>query len=217
MNKRKISALIIAVVTVITVFFAIISVSAEYSDSDPLVTLSYINETVIPKITENVKTAITALIDERFKEFETRIPETPAEPVVPADPDTPEDTETPEEPDTPADPQVPSTPETPAVTTEDLTSLKYSVVFLQKGSKLMASGESTESLEVILRAGEVVAVSPFADQGIADLTAAKELYNGDSLVKNNYCIVPRGSDGRGIYAVDSDAYILVRGEFEIVQ
>ena len=88
-------------------------------------------------------------------------------------------------------------PEIPPVVQEDLDKLKYSVVFLSKGQKLMATGKETSSLEVILRAGSVVTISPFDDQGIADLTSSKELYNNDPLVKNNYCIIPRGSDGRG--------------------
>ncbi len=181
---KKILMILSAVIISATVFVALITVGAEYTDSDPLVTLSYINETVIPKITEEVKNAVLSVLEDKK---ETEEPETPAEPVE------------------------------PEVTQEALTSLKYSVVFLQKGQKLMATGQETSSTEIILRAGSVVAVSPFDDQGIADLTSSKELYNNDPLVKNNYCIIPRGSDGRGIAALDADAYILVRGEYEIVQ
>lgn len=186
---KKITVVILAVLLTVSVIAALFSVSAEYSDSDPLVTLSYINETVIPKITEDVKNAVLAIVDEKYA------PKA-------------------EEPETP---EVPETPEEPAVSENDLESLKYAVVFLSKGQKLMATGAETSSLEVILRAGNVVAVSPFNDQGIADLTSSKELYNNDPLVKNNYCIIPRGSDGRGIFAENGDAYILVRGEYEIVQ
>ena len=180
---KKITVVTLAVLLTVSVIAALFSVSAEYSDSDPLVTLSYINETVIPKITEEVKNAVLALVDEKYASKE----------------------------------EVPETPEEPATDVKELDSLKYAVVFLQKGQKLMATGAETSSLEVILRAGNVVAVSPFDDQGIADLTSSKELYNNDPLVKNNYCIIPRGSDGRGIFAENGDAYILVRGEYEIVQ
>lgn len=183
---KKITVVSLSILLIISVFVALFSVSAEYSDTDPLVTLSYINETVIPKITEDVKNAILAIVDERY--------------VIKG-----------EEPDVPDEPILPSVEE------KDLESLKYSVVFLTQGQKLMASGSETDSIEVILRAGSVVAVSPFSDQGIADLTASKELYNNEPLVKNNYCIIPRGSDGRGIFAKDGNAYILVRGEYEIVQ
>ncbi len=189
---KKITVVLVAVLLVASVIAALFSVSAEYSDSDPLVTLSYINETVIPKITEEVKNAVLAIVDEKYAPKQ-------------------------EEPEKPEEPEVPAEPEVPTATAEELESLRYAVVFLQKGQKLMATGAETSSLEVILRAGSVVAVSPFDDQGIADLTSSKELYNNDPLVKNDYCIIPRGSDGRGIFAENGDAYILVRGEYEIVQ
>ncbi len=179
---KKISMILTATLVLALLAVGALTVGAEYTDSDPLVTLSYINETVIPKITEEVKTAVLAILDEREAEKE-EIPE----------------------------------PEVPAVTEESLQSLKYSVVLLENGQKLMASGGETSSTEIILRAGKVLAISPFSDQGIADLTSSKELYNNDPLVKNNYSIIPRGSDGRGIVAVDGNAYILVRGEYEIVQ
>ena len=183
--KKKIT--IGAVTLIFSVLLAGAVLTAGASDSDPLVTLSYINETVIPKITEDVKNAVLAILDEK----ETQ--------------------------EVPAEPEAPAEPETPAVTEVDLSTVKYNVIHLTKGQKLFANGSNTESTEIILRAGEVNCISPFNDQGIADLTVSKELYNDDPLVKNNYCLIPRGSDGRGIYAVSSDAYILVRGEYEIVQ
>ena len=203
MKNRKITLAVFTVLLVTSVFFALFTVNAEYSDSDPLVTLSYINETVIPKITEDVKNSIISIIDEKFLNFEKTIND--------------KITTQPEVPEIPEDPEIPEVPVDDKVSAEELKGLKYAVVHLEKGQKLMATGENTESLEVILRSGSVVALSPFADQGIADLTASKELYNNDPLVKNNYCIIPRGNDGRGIYADTSDAYILVRGEYEIVQ
>lgn len=183
------------IISVFAVVLLTVTITAGADNSDPLVTLSYINETVIPKIKEDVKVEVLAIIDERAADK----PETPAEP------------------ETPSEPEIPAEPEAPAVTQEDISPLKYSVVYLVKGQKLFATGDNTESTEVILRAGEVRCISPFGDQGIADLTASKELYNEDALTKNNYCLIPRGGDGRGIYAVSSDAYILVRGEYEIVQ
>lgn len=185
-SKIRIGVVVLVFALVVTLATATVGASSE---SDPLVTLSYINETVIPKITEEVKNAVLAILDEQKTE----------EPI---------DTEVSEIPETPAE---------PIVAEVDLSSVKYAVVHLEKGQKLFATGSNTESTEVILRAGEVLSISPFDDQGIADLTASKELYNNDPLVKNNYCLIPRGSDGRGIYAANSDAYILVRGEYEIVQ
>lgn len=196
-TKTKITIIVLSVLVALTT--AVVTFGA---DNDPLVTLSYINETVIPKITEEVKNAVLEILD-------ARSPETPADPDVVVDPDIIVDP-------TPVDP-TPVEPEAPAVTEDQLASLKYSVVYLRKGEKLLASGANTEATEIILRAGEVVAVSPFDNQGIADLTASKELCNNDPLVKNNYCLIPRGGDGRGIYAANGDAYIMVRGEYEIVQ
>ena len=183
--KKKILTIAVSAVASLLLIGTLLTVGA--ADSDPLVTLSYINETVIPKITEEVKTAVLSILDQREAE------------------------------QTPDQPEEPKQPEAPAVTEVDLSSVKYNVIHLTQGQKLFATGDISESTEIILRAGEISCISPFSDQGIADLTASKELYNNDALVKNNYCIIPRGSDGRGIYAVSSDAYILVRGEYEIVQ
>lgn len=188
---KKILMILTAVILAVSASVALFAVGAEYTDSDPLVTLSYINETVIPKITEDVKNAVLAFLEDKEEE----VPEEPVQPIEP------EITE----------------PEVPPITEETLLPLKYAVVFLKNGEKLMATGKETSSTEIILRAGSVAAISPFDDQGIADLTSSKELYNNDLLTKNNYCIIPRGSDGRGITAVNGDAYILVRGEYEIVQ
>ena len=201
--SSKIRTGVVVLIFAIAITLTAATVGAS-SESDPLVTLSYINETVIPRITEEVKNAVLAILDEQKEETST-------------DPETPEITETPEAADTPVEPEVPEVPVEPIVAEIDLSSVKYAVVHLEKGQKLFATGSNTESTEIILRAGEVISISPFDDQGIADLTASKELYNNDPLVKNNYCLIPRGSDGRGIYAANSDAYILVRGEYEIVQ
>ena len=179
-NKKTRSAVIAIACLVLTVTAASTSSIAE---TDPLVTLSYLNQTVIPKIKQEVTTSVLAELDKR----EAQKPTTP------------------------------SNPGSTTPTTEAPDSLKYTVVLIKKGQKLMASGESTESTEVILRAGQVTCISPYTDQGIADMTEAKEIYNGEPLVKNHYCLIPRGGDGRGICAVDGDAYILVRGEYNIVQ
>lgn len=193
--KKLLTGLVItAAVTATSVGF--VCTTAGASNTDPLVTLSYLNNTVIPKITEDVKNAVLEIIKGEDGTVEDNVVETPTE--APA--------ETPETP----------TEETPTEEI-DLSALKYTVVSLSQGQKLMAKGADTESTEIILRSGTATAISPFAEQGVADLTASVELYNGDPLVKNNYCIIPRGSDGRGICATSGVAYILVRGEYEIVQ
>ncbi|MBE6551831.1 MAG: hypothetical protein E7665_06830 [Ruminococcaceae bacterium] len=87
----------------------------------------------------------------------------------------------------------------------------YEVVHLTKGQKLMAKS----AVEIIHRAGLCHAISPFSDQGLADMTASVELYNGDALTKNNYCLIPRGNDGRGIEVDSDEVYIMIRGEYTI--
>lgn len=200
-NKKLITGLT-ATALIIALSAGFVCTTAGASNSDPLVTLSYLNNTVIPKITEDVKNAVLEILRTEEKTAEENGEET----------DTP--TETPTE--TPETPTETPTEETPAEEI-DLSALKYTVVSLSQGQKLMAKGADTESTEIILRSGTATAISPFAEQGVADLTASVELYNGDPLVKNNYCIIPRGSDGRGICATSGVAYILVRGEYEIVQ
>ena len=212
MKNKRVLMIVLSVLLVVGMFVALFSVSAEYSDSDPLVTLSYINETVIPKIKDEIKSALLLVIDEKIAAIE--IPELPEEPEAPAEPETKPEPEAPAEPTPPVEPLAPTEPE---VKKEDLDPLKYSVVHLVQGETLLASGSDSESCEIVLRAGSVYAVSPFENQGLADLTASVELLNNAPLTVNNYCIIPRGGDGRGITAVDSDAYILVRGEYKIVQ
>ncbi len=180
MKNRKIALVFTSIVLTVIISCLVISTSADYSaTNDPLITLSYLNETIIPQLEKEITENVLA----NLKSEDGATVE-------------------PEKPDT----------TTPSV---DLTGLKYTVVHLTKGQKLFANGENTESLELVLRAGEAESVSPFADQGVADLTASTQLYNGDALVKNNYCIIPRGQDGRGILITSDEAYILVRGVYEI--
>ncbi len=181
MKKQKIFFVAATMMLACFITFVAIFANADYSStSDPLITLSYLNETLVPKIKEEITDNIISAIKDGTLEL------------------------TPEEPE-----------DDFQLSAEDLKSLKYTVVYLTKGQKLFANGENTESLEIVLRAGEAVSVSPFEDQGIADLTASTQLYNGDKLVKNNYCIIPRGQDGRGIETISDEAYFLVRGVYEI--
>ena len=200
MNRRKIIFLVVSALFITVISSAVFIANADYSvTNDPLITLSYVNETLIPKLEAQITERVLATL--KGEDIETPVePETPSE--SPTEPEAPEDTEKPDEPIEP----------TPSV---DLSGLKYIVVHLTKGQKLFANGENTESLEIVLRAGEALSISPFHDQGIADLTASTQLYNGDALVKNNYCIIPRGQDGRGIEVISDEAYFLVRGVYEV--
>jgi len=93
---------------------------------------------------------------------------------------------------------------------EPCTNGSWIILELSKGQIVRAKG----TLEVIHRAGECFTLSHFPSQGIADLTASKELLNGDFLTLNNYFLIPRG-DGRGIEISSDIAFLMVRGEFTI--
>ena len=98
--------------------------------------------------------------------------------------------------------------------TPDASGSGYSVIFLTGGTQLLA----TSVCSIILRAGTAEVISPFAGQGLTDITSGLELNNGDSLVVNHQTIVPRGNDGRGIRITSAGgAYILVQGGYTLVE
>lgn len=88
----------------------------------------------------------------------------------------------------------------------------YEVIELTSGDALYAAGVC----EIILRAGKANCIAPDANQGIADVTDSTEILNGVSLTKNHYCLIPRG-DGRGVYAASESVFIMVRGDYTIVE
>lgn len=89
----------------------------------------------------------------------------------------------------------------------------YEVLFLSKGEKILAETQC----EFILRVGSADVVSPYENQGIADLTEGTDLAGGTSIVKNHLLLVPRGGDGRGVVVTSDSAYIMVRGEYSIAK
>jgi hypothetical protein len=89
----------------------------------------------------------------------------------------------------------------------------YEVLYLYKGETILAR----EQCEMILRAGEAAVVSPFAEQGIADITEGMDILANTSITKNHCLLVPRGGDGRGVTVTSDTAYIMVRGKYDIVK
>ncbi len=87
----------------------------------------------------------------------------------------------------------------------------YEVLELKKGDTLTADSPC----EVILRAGQIQVVSPYAEQGIGDYTSGTDLFNGTNIDKNHLLIIPRGGDGRGITVTSDSAFVMVRGEYSI--
>lgn len=172
-NNLRFIAVLLTVVFIITVScFSLISHS---NGNDPLITLSYLNEIVLPQLKIDVLSEVTKNAD----------------------------------------------------VTDDSDSIDYS----QYPSQINAGGTSYTLLEltygqilyansiveIIVRPGSnVLAVSPFEAQGIANITTGEEHLNGSVITVNSYCIIPRGGDGRGLYVNNEKSYILVRGEYTIV-
>lgn len=91
-------------------------------------------------------------------------------------------------------------------------SMQYEVIELTNGDCLYA----VSACDIILRAGTAVCIAPDASQGIADMTTAAEIYNAQALTKNHMCLIPRG-DGRGVRATSESVFIMIRGDYTIVE
>lgn len=79
---------------------------------------------------------------------------------------------------------------------------------LDVGKKLIAD----ESTEIILRAGKVTAITS-EQGGLSDVTAGKDIKEGENVPMNHLIIVPR-TDGRGVKAT-ATAVLLVKGTYRI--
>ena len=88
----------------------------------------------------------------------------------------------------------------------------YQVVYLKKSAKLLAESPC----EIILRSGSAIAVS-ITSNGVNDISDGTELYNASAVPLYHCLLVPRGGDGRGIQITSDEAYVMVRGDYQIVQ
>ena len=225
--KSKAKTKIISVATALVIASSILAAglyitsgAASGGSSDPLITLSYVNEVLKPAVIKSASAAVTQEIEalsgalESAKQsYESSMSELDA---------LKKELETVKAGYEEAKQAYDAAAETVDSVTEELENLKkqledakslsvYTVLELKKGQKIMAKG----AVEVVHRAGSCVAISPFSDQGVADMTSSKELYDGDELVKNDICLIPRGNDGRGVLVVSDLAYIMVRGEYVV--
>ncbi|MDP5276705.1 hypothetical protein [Chengkuizengella axinellae] len=85
------------------------------------------------------------------------------------------------------------------------------VVKLQPGQALYPNAGA----EVIVRTGKTVALSD-SSNGLADVTAAKDILNGEA-IENNHLLINPG-EGRGLKpheSVDYTIYVMVRGGYTI--
>lgn len=185
-------------------FGALCVYAAQYSSADdPLISLSYVNEVLLPQVQDMIKKALAGVDLDDI----TTPPVTTEEPV-----------ETTEEPiETTAAPIETTAPVPEVIFPEGTvnTGVTYVVVQLPAGQTLFAS---VNSCEVIVRAGNTTVVSPFTDkwsaQGVSDTTAGKEIYNEQAVPTNHTILIPR-DDGRGIIAGDGGAWLMVRGDYII--
>lgn len=187
-NLRLGTVIILCVLTISVCVFSTVSFS---QGSDPLVTLSYLTDIIMPQMKKDIMAEIS--VNNQTTE---ELPEGA-------------DTEV-----TQPDQEVPpvETEKTDENDAKDLPTGTYTLLELENGKTVFADSV----LEFIVRPGsDVKTVSPFENQGIADITNGKEYLNGDVIEHNAYCLVPRGEDGRGFTVTNDKSYILVRGEYHI--
>ena len=83
--------------------------------------------------------------------------------------------------------------------------LALEVISLRAGEAVLAEAGT----EIILRSGSLTVIATGAG-GIADLTAGRDLGDGEAISANHHLLVPR-DDGRGV-VTDSGAIFLLRGK-----
>ncbi len=84
--------------------------------------------------------------------------------------------------------------------------LTFKVVELKKGQILL----SGEGAELIIRSGKTSAIYG-KNGGLSDITAAKDLKNGEAIVLNHMLISSR-DDGRGVKA-DGEVFLIIKGSY----
>jgi len=88
-------------------------------------------------------------------------------------------------------------------------SLSFEIVYLEKGQVLIGD----KSTEIILRSGIASAVDSGMG-GLADVTAGKDIKNGENIHQNHLLIVPR-DDGRGVKAENNNVVLMVKGGYTV--
>ena len=84
----------------------------------------------------------------------------------------------------------------------------FDAVFARAGQTLIAEA----GVEFILRSGQATAISGV--NGIVDMTAGRDVINGQAIIQNHLMIVP-ATDGRGM-VFNTDAWIMIKGSYQIV-
>lgn len=179
------------------------------SSTDPLVSLSYINEVVIPDLNAQIAEA-KAIAEANSDKASKGELQAVANRVTSL-----------EKKMATVQASVTSILESLADEDNKPMSAAYSIVHMKYGQKLFSE---KHSFEIILRTGEAKAISPFSYEGgsehvmgIADITSGTDVTDGSAIEKNHMIVIPTGGDGRGILVTSEEAYILVRGEYYIVE
>lgn len=85
----------------------------------------------------------------------------------------------------------------------------FEVVELQKDQMLIAG----EGAEIIPRSGKFTAILG-ANGGLADVTSAKDLAEGEAVALNHMLIAARG-DGRGLKAAADKSFLMIKGAYTV--
>lgn len=200
MKTKKITSILLSlVITALIISFSVMTVIAYSSDEDPLITLSYLTDIVIPKLKNEITDEYKSYISENTSSKDN-ISDDDSSLLIPDDSDNSNDSN-----------------ESNESENSDNSGVvdggnSYTLLELNLGQKVLANSAT----EIIVRPGSIVSVvSPFDEQGIADITNGVEVLNGREISINSYCIIPRGNDGRGFYVHSDKAYVMIRGEYTI--
>jgi hypothetical protein len=99
-----------------------------------------------------------------------------------------------------------TTPPTPHV--GEASVVPFTPINIAAGSMLIADAGT----EFIVRSGTATVIS--GADGLVNVTAGRDIVNGEIIPTNNLLLVPR-SDGRGFFA-ETNTWIMIKGGFEIV-
>jgi len=88
-------------------------------------------------------------------------------------------------------------------------SASFEIVYMEQGRLLIGD----KGTEIILRSG-IASVVDSGTGGLADVTAGKDITNGEKVSQNHLLIVPR-DDGRGVKAETNNVVLLVKGGYTI--
>lgn len=197
MKTKKITSILLSlVITALIISFSVMTVIAYSSDEDPLITLSYLTDIVIPKLKNEITDEYKSYISENTSSKDN-ISDDDSSLLIPDNSDNSNESNESENSDN-------------SGVVDGGNS--YTLLELNLGQKVLANSAT----EIIVRPGSIVSVvSPFDEQGIADITNGVEVLNGREISINSYCIIPRGNDGRGFYVHSDKAYVMIRGEYTI--